>query len=72
MRSDYLDTILFASAAVLAIALGWVMLKMRQIARDMDRMDEDCLKDEDMRLEDEPISESNGSETQPLNHHPKP
>lgn len=53
MRSDYLDTVLFAAAAVLGIAFGWIMLKMRQIERDMDQRDEDCLKDEDMRLEDD-------------------
>ena len=72
MRSDYLDTVLFAAAAVLAIAIGWVMLKMRQVERDMERMDEDSLKDEDMRLDDDPISEHNGTTTTPINHHPKP
>ena len=54
MRTDYLDTILFAAAAVLGIAWLAVTLWYRSILRDMDRAENDSLNDPDMRDDDEP------------------
>lgn len=53
MRSDYWDTIFFFAANVLAIAWLVVMVWYRRIEREMDRLETDCLDDEDMKLEDD-------------------